>query len=83
MTDLVVGDVWFCSGQSNMGWSLGQIENGTEEVAASLTYTNIRFSAVQCSDRETKLQVLPGEHHGGAGAAVGPDAGENRLDKVY
>lgn len=31
--DVYVGDVWVCSGQSNMAWPLSQALNGTQEVA--------------------------------------------------
>lgn len=33
--DVLVGEVWICSGQSNMEWSLGRSLNGKEEVAAA------------------------------------------------
>lgn len=31
--DIYIGDVWFCSGQSNMGWKLEDALNGKEELA--------------------------------------------------
>ena len=40
---MLVGDVWFCAGQSNLGWVLGGAENGSQEVEASQPYTNIRY----------------------------------------
>ncbi len=33
--DVLVGEVWICSGQSNMEWSLGRALNGEQEVAAA------------------------------------------------
>ncbi len=36
------GDVYFCSGQSNMVWPMFTIVNSTEEIAASAGYSNIR-----------------------------------------
>jgi sialate O-acetylesterase len=34
-TDLLVGEVWICSGQSNMGWSLSNSDGGKEAIAAA------------------------------------------------
>ncbi len=33
--DLLIGDVWLCSGQSNMEWPLHRSDRGKEEVAAA------------------------------------------------
>ena len=35
LKDVLVGEVWLCSGQSNMEWGLGSSLNGNEEVAAA------------------------------------------------
>ncbi len=35
LTNVVVGDVWLCSGQSNMEWALSRAANKTEEIAAA------------------------------------------------
>lgn len=35
LKDVLVGEVWICSGQSNMEWSLGNSLNPQEEVAAA------------------------------------------------
>jgi len=40
--DVAIGEVWFCSGQSNMGWALGQTFGGEEE-AANATAPNFRI----------------------------------------
>ena len=39
---MLVGDVWLCSGQSNMGFGLGQARNGAEEVK-NANHPEIRF----------------------------------------
>ena len=41
-TDVLVGEVWFCSGQSNMQWAMQGTENAAEAMAAA-NYPNIRL----------------------------------------
>jgi sialate O-acetylesterase len=41
LTDILIGDVWLCSGQSNMEWTVGQSANAAEETAAA-AYPEIR-----------------------------------------
>ena len=35
VNNILVGDVWLCSGQSNMEWSVGSSTNAQEELAAA------------------------------------------------
>ncbi|MCW8133672.1 MAG: 9-O-acetylesterase [Planctomycetota bacterium] len=46
LKNVMVGDVWVCSGQSNMEWGLWGIKNSKEEIAAA-KFPNIRLFAVQ------------------------------------
>lgn len=41
LTDILIGDVWLCSGQSNMEWTVAQSANAAEEIAAA-AYPEIR-----------------------------------------
>jgi len=41
--DILVGDVWFCSGQSNMRWMLKQSQNADAEIAAASGNPNLRL----------------------------------------
>jgi len=41
LTNILVGEVWVCSGQSNMAWWLHACDNGKEEVA------NAKFPAIR------------------------------------
>lgn len=41
-SNILVGEVWICAGQSNMQWYLKNATNGTEEVATA-TYPKIRL----------------------------------------
>lgn len=45
LTDVLVGEVWICSGQSNMEWSVGQSENAEQETKAA-NFPNIRHIKV-------------------------------------
>ena len=47
LEDLLIGDIWLCSGQSNMEQSMSNIMNATEEIEASLNFPTIRFTVVQ------------------------------------
>ncbi len=46
LTNVLVGEVWVCSGQSNMGMTVQSSNNATEEIAAA-TYPQIRLFTVQ------------------------------------
>ena len=48
LTDVLVGDVWLCSGQSNMEWPVSASLNHQEEVAEA-KYPLIRFFKVERS----------------------------------
>jgi sialate O-acetylesterase len=45
LSDILVGEVWFGSGQSNMQWSVQQSANSKEEIAAA-NYPQIRIFSV-------------------------------------
>ena len=56
------GDVWVCSGQSNMEWRMSGILNADEEVAKSAEYPNIklfRTNHMTASDPQNDLQTDP------------------------
>lgn len=46
LTDVLVGEVWVCSGQSNMEWPLAQSKGGAEAVAAA-THADLRLFMVK------------------------------------
>ncbi|HAK96543.1 MAG TPA: sialate O-acetylesterase, partial [Planctomycetes bacterium] len=45
LRDVLVGDVWVCSGQSNMQWTVGASANAAEEVAKAV-HAGIRLFSV-------------------------------------
>ncbi|KAI8752688.1 sialate O-acetylesterase [Biomphalaria glabrata] len=46
LSDVIFGDVWICSGQSNMQFTVIQIDNAEEEMADAQNYPNIRLMTV-------------------------------------
>ena len=45
--DVLFGDVWICSGQSNMQLTVNMIYNGTEEIENAANYPKVRvFTAL-------------------------------------
>ncbi|OPZ28377.1 MAG: hypothetical protein BWZ02_01333 [Lentisphaerae bacterium ADurb.BinA184] len=46
LTDILVGEVWIGSGQSNMQWGLKNMNHAAEEIAAA-DYPDIRFLTIQ------------------------------------
>ena len=59
--NVLIGEVWLCSGQSNMEWSpRNGILNGEQEIAAA-NYPNIRFFQVVPRQSDTPQDDLYGE----------------------
>ncbi|PVD29016.1 hypothetical protein C0Q70_11613 [Pomacea canaliculata] len=46
LTDVLFGDVWLCSGQSNMYFQMSQVMNNTAELQTAHSFPNIRFARV-------------------------------------
>ncbi len=57
--NVLVGDVWLCGGQSNMGLPLRFTKNGEEE-ARQANYPNIRFFSVQGHPAYHHTDVIEG-----------------------
>lgn len=58
--DVLVGDVWFCSGQSNMEWPLVNTNDGAEELKNFTTEPNIRLFLQQQTIAPKALQNASG-----------------------
>lgn len=58
--NILSGDVWVCSGQSNMQWSVIRSKNAKQEIAAA-KYPNIRLFAVKRTVSETPLDHVSGK----------------------
>ena len=51
LDDILMGDVWLCSGQSNMGWTVSASNNPEEEIAAA-QYPQIRLFSVRLTTKQ-------------------------------
>lgn len=55
---VVFGDVYLCSGQSNMEFRMESIYNATEEIENSRVYTDIKFTKVNRASAESSDDAL-------------------------
>ena len=59
VNDLLVGDVWLCSGQSNMHFRMASVENSAQEIAAANDPT-LRFFNVPQQMEQSPTTALQG-----------------------
>lgn len=60
LKDVMIGEVWLCSGQSNMEWSANAGIDDAEEEIKNADYSNIRFFTVAKRTSETEQDELTG-----------------------
>jgi len=60
VTDILIGEVWLASGQSNMEWKVRQSVNADEE-AKNATYPEIRFFTARKGISEAPLEEIGGK----------------------
>ena len=60
LTDILVGDVWVGSGQSNMQWPLERANNAATEIAAA-QHPGIRYFTVTRTAADTRKDDVEGE----------------------
>jgi len=58
--DVLFGDVWICSGQSNMQFTVDMMFNGTEEIANSGNFSKIRLFTAALVESLTPVEELLG-----------------------
>ncbi|XP_021107566.1 sialate O-acetylesterase isoform X1 [Heterocephalus glaber] len=56
--DVLFGDVWLCSGQSNMQMTVLQIFNATKELSNTAAYQSVRILSVSLTEAEEELEDL-------------------------
>ncbi|NWR62289.1 SIAE acetylesterase, partial [Bucorvus abyssinicus] len=58
LLDVHFGDVWLCSGQSNMAMTVLQIANASQELAKAARYPEVRLFAVAPARADAELEDL-------------------------
>lgn len=56
--DVLFGDVWLCSGQSNMEMTVSQIFNATRELSNTAAYQSVRIFVASLVQAEQELEDL-------------------------
>lgn len=59
LRDLLIGEVWLCSGQSNMQFSMITVKDSTREIAAA-NYPNLRLFNTDLNFSDTPLDAVKG-----------------------
>jgi sialate O-acetylesterase len=60
LKNVLYGDVWICSGQSNMAWAVSQMFNGSTEIAAAGNYPKIRLFGVARLESASPIEEIRG-----------------------
>ncbi len=68
--DVVVGEVWLCSGQSNMEWPVERAQDAAQEIAAA-RYPLIRQIQIEQTVADTPRDTVGGEWQAASPATVG------------
>ncbi|NXE97534.1 SIAE acetylesterase, partial [Menura novaehollandiae] len=58
LRDIYFGDVWLCSGQSNMAMTVLQVANASQELAAAARYPYVRIFTVAPARSDIELEDL-------------------------
>src|ERR1700723_1773007 len=67
LTDVLLGDVWVCSGQSNMEWEVSASLNHQEEIAGA------KFPPIRVFKVKRSTARLPQAHIDGQWVACSPE----------
>lgn len=60
LTNILVGEVWLCSGQSNMEWAVASSDNAKQEIAAA-DHPRIRHIKIPHVPADTPQEDVPSE----------------------
>ncbi len=61
LEDVLIGEVWLCSGQSNMDWSVDRSYNAEQNIAGSSNYTQIRLFQVEQQAADEPVKKVGGK----------------------
>jgi sialate O-acetylesterase len=76
VSNVLVGDVWLCSGQSNMTLSIGEIKDFDPDVVTSAINPLIHCFTAPFGASATPVVDLPGDKKGGAAAPTLAEGGD-------
>lgn len=74
LDDVAFGDVYLCSGQSNMQMSVQDARNATSEIEDSIRYQDLRLATVSMIRSSTPLQDVTSKASNYTWARSGPEA---------
>ena len=60
-SNMLAGDVWLCSGQSNMVWKVNMCDNSATNIASADSYPNVRYYDMTVTGAETPQKSVGGE----------------------
>ncbi len=68
LQDILIGEVWFCSGQSNMQMPLGgyyncPVEKSNEQIALSGQFKGVRVATIPLTGNVVPQEEVPGRWH--------------------
>jgi sialate O-acetylesterase len=82
LTNILVGDVWLCGGQSNMEWPLQRARNGEAEVMAA-HYPQIRLFTVKQQPAYAPASVVQGTWKVCSPQTVAEDSGVSAVGYFF
>ncbi|MFN3408099.1 MAG: sialate O-acetylesterase [Limisphaerales bacterium] len=82
LTNLAVGDVWLCGGQSNMEWPLHRARDGEAAVAAA-DHPNLRLFTVKPQPAYAHAETVDGQWRVCTPAAAMADGGVSAVGYYY
>ncbi len=74
LSNVMVGEVWLCAGESNMSWPVSKVLNASREIEKSVNFPNIRFFSAK--ENASRLP-LPNFQNVSGWSVCSPETTEN------